>query len=442
MNLMIWCYHILITAVFILALPLLPFVWLVSKKRRANLIQRLGWCTGIKQRTGPRKPVWIHALSVGEVKSALPLVMAVHEHFPKTLIVFTVSTRTGYDTARTLFCRTESPLVSQLAYFPFDLPWAVARIRRRIDPAWVCLVETDLWPGFLHAMAQKKIPVILVNARLSRRAFDGYRRLGPATSLFFSRLTRVLVQTRRDMERFKSLGVPASRLAVAGNIKFDQPLESLSHSEKITLEKWFQITETHRLWIAGSTHPGEESLLWEVFQQVRKRVPGLKLLLAPRDPGRCTRVADEIFKKGGRPVLLSTTRNQPKDADVMLLDCLGVLAKAYAVCDVAFIGGSLVPFGGHNPLEPAMFEKPVLFGPHMEDFAEVADLLTARQGAVQVADAGSLTRHLTDLLTRPDRAADMGHHASAVFQENAGAVTRTLGVLSQLRIGKENVQVA
>jgi 3-deoxy-D-manno-octulosonic-acid transferase len=436
MTIMIWGYHILITAVFVLALPLLPFLWLVSEKRRANLLQRLGWCIGIKQQIGPRKPVWIHALSVGEVKSAFPLVMAVNAYFPDTPIVFTASTRTGYDTARTLFCRTVSPLVSQLAYFPFDLPWAVARVRRRIDPAWVCLVETDLWPGFLHAMARKKIPVVLANARLSRRAFDGYRRLGPATSLFLSGLTHVLAQTRRDLERFKSLGVSESRLTLTGNIKFDQPVKPLDDAERTALEKWFYLTDTHRLWIAGSTHPDEEFQLWEIFQQVRQRIPGLKLLLAPRDPARCVQVAREISKKGGTPVLLSATRNLPEDAEVMLLDCLGVLADAYAVCDVAFIGGSLVPCGGHNPLEPAMFGKPVLFGPHMEDFAEVADLLAARKGAVQVANAESLACHLTDLLTRPDRAAEMGHNAFSVLQENAGAVGRTLAVLSQLEIGK------
>jgi 3-deoxy-D-manno-octulosonic-acid transferase len=326
--------------------------------------------------------------------------------------------------------------VSQLAYFPFDLPWAVARVRRRIDPAWVCLVETDLWPGFLHAMARKKIPVVLANARLSRRAFDGYRRLGPATSLFLSGLTHVLAQTRRDLERFKSLGVSESRLTLTGNIKFDQPVKPLDDAERTALEKWFYLTDTHRLWIAGSTHPDEEFQLWEIFQQVRQRIPGLKLLLAPRDPARCVQVAREISKKGGTPVLLSATRNLPEDAEVMLLDCLGVLADAYAVCDVAFIGGSLVPCGGHNPLEPAMFGKPVLFGPHMEDFAEVADLLAARKGAVQVANAESLACHLTDLLTRPDRAAEMGHNAFSVLQENAGAVGRTLAVLSQLEIGK------
>jgi len=436
MTIMIWGYHILITAVFILALPLLPLLWLVSGKRRANLLQRLGWCTGIKPQTGPLKPVWIHALSVGEVKSSLPLVMAVQKRFPRIPIVFTASTKTGHDTARSLFWRTDGPLVSQIGYFPFDLPWAVARVRNRIDPAWVCLVETDLWPGFLHAMARKRIPVVLANARLSGRAVDGYRRLGPATALFFSGLTHVLTQTRRDLERFKSLGIPESRLTVTGNIKFDQPVKTLKDEERTALEKWFHLTGTQRLWIAGSTHPGEEVLLWEVFQQVRQRVPGLKLLLAPRDPARCAQVARELSKRGGMPVLLSATRNQPEDAEVMLLDCLGILADAYAVCDAAFIGGSLVPCGGHNPLEPAMFGKPVLFGPHMEDFAEVADLLTARKGAVQVENTESLSSHLTDLLTQPDRIAKMGHNALAVLQENAGAVARTLAVLSQIWIGK------
>ena len=436
---MIWCYHILGITGFILVLPFLPIVWLVSKKRRANLLQRLGLCTGIKKQTGPRKPVWIHALSVGEVKSALPLVMAVHDHFPQTPIVFTASTRTGYDTARTLFCRADPPLVSQLAYFPFDLPWAVARVREKIDPAWVCLVETDLWPGFLHAMGRKQIPVVLVNARLSRRSFHGYRRLGPAGALFFSRLTHVAVQTCRDLERFNALGVPMSRLTLAGNIKFDYPLKIMTDTEKNELKSWFHMDDTQPLWVAGSTHPKEESMVWEVFQQVRQQVPDLKLLIAPRDPGRCKQVARDLTKKGVESILLSTTRTQPKDVPVMLLDCLGVLAKAYAVCDAAFIGGSLVPCGGHNPLEPAMFKKPILFGPHMEDFAEVADLLLARAGACQVEDANALADTLADLLACPEDAVQMGNRAFTVLEENAGAVDRTVAILSILKPGGKYV---
>ncbi len=436
---MIWCYHILVVTGFILVLPFLPIVWLVSKKRRANLLQRVGLCTGIKKQTGPRKPVWIHALSVGEVKSALPLVVKIHARFPDLPIVFTASTRTGYDTACTLFCRADPPLVSQLAYFPFDLPWAVARVQKKIDPAWVCLVETDLWPGFLHAMDRKQIPVVLVNARLSRRSFHGYRRLGPAGSLFFSRLTHVTVQTRRDLERFNALGVPMSRLTLAGNIKFDQPMETMTDIEKNYLENWFQMGDNHQLWVAGSTHPKEESMVWEVFQQVRQKVPDLKLLIAPRDPTRCGQVARDLAKKGGESIFLSATRNRPKDAPVMLLDCLGVLARAYAVCDAAFIGGSLVPCGGHNPLEPAMFKKPILFGPHMEDFAEVADLLLDRAGACQVDDANALADTLADLLASPDDAAQMGHRAFTVLEENAGAVDRTLTILSPLGTGEKYV---
>jgi 3-deoxy-D-manno-octulosonic-acid transferase len=228
-------------------------------------------------------------------------------------------------------------------------------------------------------------------------------------------------------------------LTLAGNIKFDQPVAGLQEVEKKDLENWFHITDNDRLWIAGSTHPGEELILWQVFQQVRQKVPDLKLVLALRDPARSRQVAGEISQNGGAPVLLSEVRNQPQDAPVMLLDCLGVLAKAYAVCDVAFIGGSLVPSGGHNPLEPAVFGKPVLFGPHMEDFTEVAELLLKRDGACQVTDAGSLTRHLTTLLTCPDRARDMGAQAWSVFQENTGAVDRTMSLFSQLGFGDRHV---
>jgi len=325
------------------------------------------------------------------------------------------------------------------AYFPFDLPWAVARVSKKIDPAWVCLVETDLWPGFLHAMDRKQIPVVLVNARLSRRSFHGYRRLGPAGSLFFSRLTHVAVQTRQDLERFSALGVPMSRLTLAGNIKFDYPLKTMTDIDKNAFKNWFQMNDTHTLWVAGSTHPREEAMVWEVFQQVRQLVPDLKLLIAPRDPARCRQVARDLAKKEEEPILLSTTRNRPKDVPVMLLDCLGVLATAYAVCDAAFIGGSLVPCGGHNPLEPAMFKKPILFGPHMEDFAEVADLLVARSGACQVEDAKALAENLADLLACPEQAEQMGHRAFGVLEENAGAVERTLTILPQPGVGETYV---
>ncbi len=423
---MLLLYHTLVSAGFVLMLPFLPLVWLVSEKRRANLLQRLGIKTGIQKKTGFQKRIWIHALSVGEVRSALPLVKAVRQRYPKMDIIFTTTTRTGFDTAQHLFCRPGHHLVSQIAYFPFDLPWAVERVRHLISPDLVCLVETDLWPGFLHSMLQNNIPVVLANARLSKKSFHQYRRLGRAGALFFSGLSHVLVQTGKDQDRFEALGFPKERLTLAGNIKFDQPLLVLDKKQETDLKTWFGIQKTDRLWIAGSTHPGEEGMLLAVFHQVQQAVPGLKLVVAPRDPARCRQVADALARQGHRPRLLSMTRDHPDKTPVMLLDCLGVLSSAYAVCDAAFIGGSLVPFGGHNPLEPAMFKKPILFGPHMDDFSGIVDLLLAQKAACQAADQDGLAQALQMLLTRPGLAADMGNRAFQVCEKNSGAVERTL----------------
>lgn len=436
---MILLYHTLVSAGFVFVLPFLPFVWLASEKRRANLLQRLGIKTGIQKKTGFQKRIWIHALSVGEVRSALPLVIGVRQRYPKIQIIFTTTTRTGFDTAQHLFCKPGDTMVSRVAYFPFDLPWAVARIRHLISPDLVCLVETDLWPGFLHSMLQNNIPVVLTNARLSKKSFNRYHRLGRAGALFFSGLSHVLAQTREDRDRFEDLGLPNERLTLAGNIKFDQPILVLDQTQKAALKAWFGIQKTDKLWIAGSTHPGEESILLGVFQQVQQTVPGLKLVVAPRDPSRCAQVADAMARQGCRPGLLSMTRHQPDDTPVMLLDCLGVLSSAYAVCDAAFIGGSLVAFGGHNPLEPAMFKKPVVFGPYMDDFSGIVELLLARKAACQVADRDGLVLALKRLLTRPGLAADMGNRAFQVCEKNAGAVDRTLDRLALLGLGDGNV---
>ncbi len=432
-------YQMFVSAAFLLVLPVLPFIWLVSEKRRANLLQRLGIYTGLKKKSGSEKRIWIHALSVGEVRSAVPLITAVRQRLPHLQIVFTAATRTGFDTAQQLFCSPDEDLVSQIAYFPFDLPWSVARVRHLIAPDLVCLVETDLWPGFLYAMHQNDIPVVLINARLSRRSFNRYRRLGRISGLFFSGLTHVLVQTRQDQDRFRALGFSQDRLTMTGNIKFDQPILVVDEKQKAELRTWFDIQKTDKVWIAGSTHPGEEVILGAVYHQVRQAVPGLKLIVAPRDPARSRQVADAMALQGNRPALLSHTRQNPVNAAVMVLDCLGVLASAYAVCDVAFIGGSLVPCGGHNPLEPAVFKKPILFGPHMSDFSGIATLLLAHKAACRVPDRDGLVRALQDIFFQPDLAGKMGSRAFSVCCENTGAVDRTLDTMARLGLVDDHV---
>ncbi|WP_022664381.1 3-deoxy-D-manno-octulosonic acid transferase [Desulfospira joergensenii] len=437
-------YHTILTLGFILVLPFLPLVWLFSTKRRANLIQRLGFNTGLKKKAARTRRIWIHALSVGEVRSALPLVQALADSVPgkgslPPEIIFTASTKTGFETACSLFCSGKKTLVSRMGYFPFDLWFSILRVARIIEPDLVCLVETDYWPGFLNTMKRKKIPVLLVNARMSLSSLKGYARLGPLADLFFSSFSHVMAQTSLDRERFRSLGIPEDRITVVGNIKFDQRSLDMGEEKTARLKSRLGMGKEDSIFIAGSTHEGEETMILTAFGRLREKIPKLKLILAPRDPGRCKKLIDQIRKKEEfQPVFWSacqdgagTGSSDSCSHDLILMDVMGILASSYAICDIAFIGGSLVKFGGHNPLEPAMFGKPVLFGPHMADFLEVAALLKQGRGAVEVCDAEDLAAALENILTHPELAGEMGRSNLRIFRENSGAVDRTIQIMEK-----------
>lgn len=428
---MILMYHILWTLVFFLALPVLPLVYLLSQKRRANLLQRLGICTGFgKKRPGTFR-IWVHALSVGEVRSAVPFVQALKKQRPGAQIVFTASTKTGFETARQLFCAEHGVRIS-LGYFPFDFWVSVLRVRRFVDPDLVCLIETDCWPGFLHHMKRKKVPVVLINARISKGSLNGYLKMKGFCSLFFSNLSHIMAQTPLDAQRFKQMGVDESNLSVMGNIKFDQPLIHLDKSAVLNLKARFGIRDQDRIFIAGSTHEGEETILLTAFASVKKNYPNLKLILAPRDPNRSEKLMGQIASSSHQAVLFSQFQPDSGHPDIILIDSLGLLATAYAICDVAFIGGSLVPMGGHNPLEPALFAKPILLGPHMTDFLEISELLIAAKGALAVESASQIHTHLKAVLGNEDLAEQMGAASFQVFSENTGAVARTLKKMEAL----------
>jgi 3-deoxy-D-manno-octulosonic-acid transferase len=427
---MILIYHLMSTLVFFLALPVLPLVYLLSEKRRANLLQRLGLCTGFFWGKKGRFRIWVHALSVGEVRSAIPFVQALKKKRPGAQIVFTASTKTGLETAQQLFSGDNRLLVFQMGYFPFDLWVSVQRICKLIEPNLVCLIETDCWPGFLDHMKQKNIPVVLVNARISKESLNGYLKLKGFCSLFFPCLSHIMAQTALDAQRFKQMGVRESNLSIMGNIKFDQPLIHLDESAILNLKARFGIQDQDRVWIAGSTHEGEETILLEAFASVKKNFPNLKLILAPRDPNRSEKLMG-LASFAHHSVLFSQLKQDSGQKDIILIDSLGLLVTAYAICDIAFIGGSLIPLGGHNPLEPALFGKPILLGPHMTDFLEVSDLLKVAKGAVQV-DSVSLHRYLEKLLGNDVLAKQMGTASFQVFLENSGAVARTLKKMEDL----------
>ena len=429
---MILFYKIVVNILFLAALPILPFLYVFSKKRRASLGPRLGFKTGLSPERKNQKRLWVHALSVGEVISAVPFVNALKDHDTDTDIVFTASTKTGVDMACKLLFKENARQVDQVGYFPFDLGYAVERISRQINPDAIVLVETDLWPNFLYRMKKRNVPVILINARLSSRSLKGYLFFKKFSALFFSGLSRVMVQTKLDKQRFECVGIDASRISVMGNIKFDRAPAAMDEHKMAELKTLFGIQENDRVWIAGSTHEGEERMLVDIFVAAKKKNPSLKLILAPRDPNRSGPLLRQIRSQDCEPVLLSRFKPGKPHPDLIIIDGLGLLSTAYAICDIAFVGGSMVPLGGHNPLEPAMFAKPVLFGPHMTDFLQVAQVLVDVKGACRVETAIEMATRLEEILNNRALAEQMGHAGYEFFAGNTGAVARIINTMEDL----------
>ncbi|MBC8441421.1 MAG: 3-deoxy-D-manno-octulosonic acid transferase [Deltaproteobacteria bacterium] len=431
---MIFLYKTIINILFIIVLPFLPFIYLFSKKRRASLSLRLGYRTGLRQRQDGKKRIWVHALSLGEVISVLPFIKALKAKNKELDIVFTASTKTGFDMAEQLLLEENTRLIDQLGYFPFDLGYCVKKVIRQIEPDAVVIVETDLWPNFLYEMKKNKIPVILINARLSKRSLNGYLFFRKFSLTFFSYLSHIMAQTPLDKQRFHSLGINRTKISVVGNIKFDKELANIDEPKMAKLKARFGIQDRDRVWIAGSTHEGEEPIILDTFATLKKKIPNLKLILAPRDPKRSEKLIRQIPSHPYHPVLFSQLKPGIKNHDLIFIDRIGLLATSYAICDIAFIGGSMVPQGGHNPLEPAMFGKPVLFGPHMTDFLQISNLLVKENGACRVETASEMAVKLERILKSPALAAQMGEACYRFFAGNAGAVDRIINKMEDLNL--------
>ena len=440
---MIFLYKTIINILFIIALPFLLVLYLFSEKRRATLGFRLGFRTGLKPKQAGKKRIWIHALSVGEVISAVPFVNVLKGQHKELDIVFTASTKTGFDMAAQLFrekvsLKGDTALVAQLGYFPFDLGYCVKKISRQIEPDAVVLVETDLWPNFLYEMKKSKISVVLINARLSERSLNGYLFFRKFSCLFFSSLTGIMAQTPLDEKRFQSLGIDKNKISVVGNIKFDQPHEDVDKSYVESMRDRFGIQKETQVFVAGSTHEGEEKILYEVYKKVKEAFPGLLMILAPRDPDRCPTILSYFLFHDVHAAFMSTmgesNDKSNKRPDVVLVDKIGELARLYAVCDVAFIGGSMVRQGGHNPLEPAAFSKPVLFGSDMSDFLLISNMLMDHGGAKRVGSEQELKKELEAILGNRQTQQHMGSRSYEVFSRNFGAVQRIIKNLETLHI--------
>jgi 3-deoxy-D-manno-octulosonic-acid transferase len=416
--------------------PLIIFLVLVSEKRRKTFPYRLGLAALPQAPVDPslqspeKRPVWIHALSVGEVHSAVALVKGLRRTWEQADLYFSVSTLTGFEVAE----KQLKEDVGALFFFPYDVIFSVKQVVKKINPALVIIVETDIWPNFMKTMERRKIPVVLVNARLSDRSFSHYKRVSFFSKTLFNMFARICVQSGQDASHFKMLGVASEKLFVTGNIKFDQAVKPVSTDEKKRLKEWLRIDPRTKVLLAGSTHNGEEVILQKVFSRLKTEFSDFVLIVVPRDPKRARSVS-HLFKAAGiDAVPVSALKNSVPGSspDVMIVDTIGLLGRLYSLADITFVGGSLVACGGHNPLEPAAFSKPILLGPDMSDFRQISRMLLDAGGAIKIKDAESFYHCVSELLGNGEKSRAMGLRAFDVFRENKGALAKTLQAIGHV----------
>ncbi|MBN2233133.1 MAG: 3-deoxy-D-manno-octulosonic acid transferase [Deltaproteobacteria bacterium] len=421
-------YDIVVFAAAMVLAPWYLVRGLFRGARRQGYRERLGFIPPARLAPLHGRPViWIHAVSVGESRAALPLVREIRRAYPGMAILMTTVTETGRN-----ICRGFKEIDLTL-YFPLDLSFAVGRVLDLVRPQLTVIVETELWPNFIRGCRRRNIPVVLANGRVSDRSFPRYRRVRKLLRPVLAQISRCCMQSDTDAERLRELGAPADRVLVTGNVKFDLDPAGRPAAEPAALRREFGIAEAVPVWVAGSTHEGEEAQLIEVFRRLVAAGGKLLLILVPRHPHRCRQVGD-LLDTAGLEWRRRTAANPRRleSGEVLLVDTVGEMLSCYAMATAVFVGGSLVPIGGHNVLEAALVQKPVLFGPHMHNFRDIAALTTAAQGFGRVADAAELEETLQRLLQNGEMRYNAGRHGWEMLQKHAGASRRTLAEISRL----------
>jgi 3-deoxy-D-manno-octulosonic-acid transferase len=391
-----------------------------------------GTGSGLGQRFGLGSPlpapVWLHAASVGEVQAAAILVAALRAHNAQLPLLVTATTAAGVARAQALFAASGIAV----RYVPLDLPGSVRRFLRRVRPRLAIVLETEIWPNLFRACADSGVPLVLASGRLSERSARRYRRLAGAWRAVLTSVVRVAAQTAADAQRFAQLGVPAARIAVTGNLKADL---TVPDSVVVNGRRLRQGLAPRRpVWVAGSTHEFEEQQVLEAHRVVCRTHPAALLVLVPRHPRRFAAVGAWLEREQVRFVRHSGGQAVTDGVQVLLVDAMGQLLDFYAAGDVAFVGGSLVPAGGHNLLEPAALARPVVTGPHHANAREILAALEAADAVRLVSDGAQLGRTVAALLADPDERERLGAHALAVVAENRGACARLMALLAPLLV--------
>ncbi len=378
--------------------------------------ERFGYCPGLDE---ARPVLWIHAVSVGEAHAARPLIARLLNEYPHCQVLVTTMTPTGARTVRQSFMDAVSH-----RYIPYDLPGAVRRFLERIRPRLCLVMETELWPNLFHGCRSRAIPVVLANARMSEKSRRGYACLPGLVRSTLADVSLIAARGRPDADRFLGLGAEAERIVVTGNLKFDIriPRSLIEQAESLRRD----LSVNRPVWIAASTHEGEEKPVLDAFFRVLARHKDCLLIIAPRHPERFGAVADLCLRAGARTARRSRGVAEFAAVQVLVLDTLGELPLYYAASDIAFVGGSLVPTGGHNMLEPASLGVPVITGPHVCNFSEISDQLKRSGAAWTVADSRELADTVCELLGDANLRHQAGESGKRLVEENRGGIDRLM----------------
>ncbi len=370
-----------------------------------------------------KKSILIHAVSVGEVNAAIPLIKALMETYKEHDFVITTVTPTGSDRVQQIFGNTVFHL-----YLPYDLSGAVKRFLKKINPDLAVVMETEIWPNLFRFCKKRNIPIVVANARLSELSLKGYKWVQSLATMAVNNTKFVAAQTQTDADRMIRLGCDADKIYVVGSLKFDIIIEQDIIEKGQAIHE--HVAQNHLIWIAASTHQEDELELLEAYSYLKKKHPSLLLIIVPRHPERFQVTAQACIQKGFNTQLRSKCGLYDIDADVFIVDTMGEMLEFYAASDIAFVGGSIANIGGHNVLEAAVFKLPVLVGPNTHNFAETTQLLHDCGGSYLVKDSADIIRHMEELIQNPQQRKRMGLAAFKLVEENRGAVALTMKLIA------------
>jgi 3-deoxy-D-manno-octulosonic-acid transferase len=424
-------YSLATLVLFLMASPYFLYQAVRHGKYLGSLAERLGRLP-VSLNLDREPSIWLHAVSVGETLTARALAADLKERYPRHRLFISTTTMTGQQVARSSF-----PMADGIFYFPIDLPFVVRRVLDVVRPQLFIMMETEIWPNLLRECQARGIRTMVINGRISLRSFPRYRLVRPLFRRVLALIDCYCVQGEETAGRLALLGAPRDRITITGSLKFDAlqgpgGAAGLERGADRVL-RYFHVTAQRPVIVAGSTMPGEHEIVLKAFERVRTLAGNPLLILAPRKPEHFADAEALSRDAGFRTVRRSRlTIDEEIKADVVLLDTIGELAQVYQVAWAVFVGGSLVDIGGHNIMEPAIYGKPIVFGPHMQNFAEIAESFLGADAAVQVRDGRGLEDTLIDLLANPARRTRLGEAARALVDANRGAKARTLDAMAAL----------